>query len=80
MPSRGQSLIELPIEFLAGVVRGTGGKRWRQFAPLILAIFLFVLVANWLSLLPGVGTIGLLGGRRRGTGSSSRSCAPAPPT
>ena len=59
VPSRGQSIIELPIEFLAGVVRGTGGKRWRQFAPLILAIFLYVLVANWLSLLPGVGTIGL---------------------
>lgn len=58
VPSRGQSIIELPIEFLAGIVRGTGGKRWRQFAPLILAIFLFVLTANWLSLLPGVGTIG----------------------
>ena len=59
VPSRGQSLIELPIELLAGIVRGTGGKRWRQFAPLILAIFLFVLTANWLSLLPGVGTVGL---------------------
>jgi F-type H+-transporting ATPase subunit a len=59
VPSRGQSLVELPIEFLAGIVRGTGGKRWRQFAPLIFAIFLFVLTANWLSLLPGVGTIGL---------------------
>jgi F-type H+-transporting ATPase subunit a len=62
VPSRGQSIIELPIEFLAGIVRGTGGKRWRQFAPLILAIFLFVLTANWLSLLPGVGTIGLAEG------------------
>ena len=59
VPGRAQSLVELPIEFLAGVVRGTGGKRWRQFAPLIFAIFLFVLTANWLSLLPGVGTIGL---------------------
>jgi len=59
VPSRGQSLIELPIEFLAGIVRGTGGKRWRQFAPLIFTIFLFVLTANWLSLLPGVGTVGL---------------------
>lgn len=59
VPTRGQSIIELPIEFLAGVVRATGGKRWRQFAPLIFAIFLYVLVANWLSLLPGVGTIGL---------------------
>ena len=61
IPTRLSSLVELPIEFLAGVVRGTGGKRWRQFAPLIFAIFLFVLTANWLSLLPGVGTIGLAG-------------------
>jgi F-type H+-transporting ATPase subunit a len=61
VPSRGQSIIELPIEFLAGVVRGTGGRRWRQFAPLIFGIFLYVLIANWLSLLPGVGTIGLAG-------------------
>jgi F-type H+-transporting ATPase subunit a len=59
VPSRAQSIIELPIEFLAGVVRGTGGRRWRQFAPLIFGIFLFLLVANWISLLPGVGTIGL---------------------
>lgn len=58
VPGRAQSLVELPIEFLAGVVRGTGGKRWRQFAPFIFAIFLYVLTANWLSLLPGVGTIG----------------------
>ena len=62
VPSRGQSILELPIEFLAGIVRGTGGRRWRQFAPLIFAIFLFVLTANWLSLLPGVGTIGLMEG------------------
>jgi len=62
VPSRGQSLIELPIEFLAGVVRGTGGKRWRQFAPFVFAIFLYVLTANWLSLLPGVGTIGVMHG------------------
>jgi F-type H+-transporting ATPase subunit a len=67
VPSRGQSLVELPIEFLAGIVRGTGGKRWRQFAPLIFGIFLFVLTANWLSLLPGVGTIGLAGNASDGT-------------
>lgn len=60
VPGRRQSLLELPIEFLSGIVRGTGGKRWRQFAPLVFGIFLFILVANWLSLFPGVGTIGLI--------------------
>ncbi len=63
IPSRRQSLIELPIEWLTGIVRGTGGSRWRQFVPFIVTIFLFVLVANWLSLLPGVGTIGRYEGK-----------------
>lgn len=58
VPGRFQSLLELPIEFLSAIVRGTGGKRWRQFAPLVFALFLFILVANWMSLLPGVGVIG----------------------
>jgi F-type H+-transporting ATPase subunit a len=58
IPGRFQSLVELPIEWLAGVVRGTGGKRWAEFAGLVIAIFLFVLVANMIGLLPGVGVIG----------------------
>jgi F-type H+-transporting ATPase subunit a len=58
VPSRATSVVELPIEFLADIVQGTGGTRWRRFAPLVFGIFLFLLVANWLSLLPGVGTIG----------------------
>jgi F-type H+-transporting ATPase subunit a len=59
VPGRFQSLIELPIEWLAGVVRGTGGKRWAEFAGLVMAIFLFVLVANLIGLLPGVGVVGV---------------------
>ncbi len=57
VPSRTQSLLELPVEWMAGIVEGAGGSRWRQFVPLIIGIFLFVLVANWIGLLPGVGTI-----------------------
>lgn len=60
VPGRRQSLIELPIEWVAGVVRGTGGKRWAEFAGLVIAIFLFVLVGNLVGLLPGVGTIGIV--------------------
>jgi F-type H+-transporting ATPase subunit a len=56
VPGRFQSLIELPIEWLAGVVRGTGGRRWAEFAGLVMAIFLFVLVANLIGLLPTVPT------------------------
>ena len=59
VPGRLQSLIELPIEWIAGIVRGTGGKRWAEFAALVIAVFLFVLVANLIGLLPGVGTVGI---------------------
>ena len=59
VPSRMQSVIELPIEFMGGIVRAQGGERWRSIAPLILTLFLLVLIANWVGLLPGVGTIGI---------------------
>jgi F-type H+-transporting ATPase subunit a len=58
VPSRMQVLVEFPIDWIAGIVSNTGGSRWRSFAPLVISIFLFVLIANWIGLLPGVGTIG----------------------
>ena len=58
LPSRMQALIEFPIEWTAQIVEANGGRHWRSFAPLIVAIFVFVLLANWIGLLPGVGTIG----------------------
>jgi F-type H+-transporting ATPase subunit a len=59
VPGRFQALVEFPIDWMAGIVRGTGGKRWREFAGLVIAIFLFVLVANFIGLLPGVGVVGV---------------------
>ena len=58
VPGRLQTLIELPFEFVHGVVRDQGGRTWRQILPLIATIFIFVLVANWMGIVPGVGTIG----------------------
>jgi len=58
IPSRLQSLIEFPIEWMANIVSGST-SRWRGYVALVIGLFLMILVANWLSLLPGVGTIGL---------------------
>jgi F-type H+-transporting ATPase subunit a len=58
VPGRFQALVEFPVEWVANIVRGTGGKRWREFAGLVIAIFMFVLVANYIGLLPGVGVVG----------------------
>jgi len=59
VPGRLQGVFEAVVEFFAGVAESTAGKRaGRRFLPLVLAIFLGVLVSNWLGVLPGVGTIG----------------------
>lgn len=57
VPSRVQGLVELPFEFMINLTRTQGGSRWRSFLPLVATLFLYILVANWLGLLPGVGTI-----------------------
>ena len=59
VPRRLQSFLEFPLEFLGGVIRGQHPTRWRSILPAILTIFLLVLFANYVGLLPGVGTIGL---------------------
>jgi F-type H+-transporting ATPase subunit a len=59
VPSRFQSILEFPIEFLANIVRAQSGSRWRAILPPVMTIFLLVLVANYVGLLPGVGTIGV---------------------
>ena len=59
VPGRVQSLIEFPIEWMANIVSGST-SRWRGYVALVIGLFLMILVANWLGLLPGVGTIGIV--------------------
>lgn len=60
VPSRIQSGFELIVEFLLGIVEGSAGKRLgRQLFPLIGGLFIFILFANYLELLPGLGSVGL---------------------
>ena len=60
IPGRLQSAIELPVEYMAGIAAGST-SRWRSYVGLVIGLFLMILVANWLGLLPGVGTIGIHG-------------------
>lgn len=60
IPGRLQSLIEMPVEYIAGITAAST-SRWRGYVALVVGLFLMILVANWLGLLPGVGTIGLRG-------------------
>lgn len=58
IPGRAQSIFEMVTEFLLNLVEATAGKRvGRRIFPLIGALFIFIIVANYSGLLPGVGTI-----------------------
>ncbi|MEI6045043.1 MAG: F0F1 ATP synthase subunit A [Chloroflexota bacterium] len=60
VPGRWQALWELIIEFLLNLVEGSLKKKaGRVFFPLLATFFVYILIANWFSLLPGVGTIGI---------------------
>ncbi|MDD9994669.1 MAG: F0F1 ATP synthase subunit A [Dehalococcoidia bacterium] len=58
VPSGWQNLFEVIIEYFQRIGEGLAGKRGLTYVPLALSIFLFILVANWMGILPGFGTIG----------------------
>ncbi|PWB80047.1 MAG: ATP synthase F0 subunit A [Methylocystaceae bacterium] len=53
-PSRAQAALELLVTTIDGQIRETMQTEPRAYRGLIGAIFIFVLVANWSSLIPGV--------------------------
>lgn len=58
VPGRGQSIAELLVGGLYDFFTSVSGKYIAQVFPLVASLFLFILVANWVGLLPGVGTVG----------------------
>jgi F-type H+-transporting ATPase subunit a len=60
VPSGFQNLMEWTIEWFWGLVKNIAGSWAPRFFPIVMTIFLFVLVSNWLGLLPGFSSIGLL--------------------
>ncbi|RJQ36372.1 ATP synthase F0 subunit A [Candidatus Parcubacteria bacterium] len=61
VPGRLQSIVELFIEQGLGLMDTLFGSRHLsvRYFPLIATVFLFILISNWLGLLPGIGSIGL---------------------
>lgn len=60
VPSGLQNLAEIVVEMLLGLVEPVAGsKLGRRIFPLIASLFIFILTANWIGLLPGFGTIGI---------------------
>ena len=58
-PGRLQGLVEVILEFFLRLAESVAGhERARRFFPLVMTIFLFVVTANWMGILPGFGTVG----------------------
>ena len=52
VPGRMQSVAEISYEFVANMIRSTAGKEGLKFFPFIFALFMFILFANVLGLIP----------------------------
>lgn len=52
-------IVEMLIEFFDDLCQKVAGKHGREFFPLVTSLFVFILVSNWLGLIPGVGTVGI---------------------
>lgn len=60
VPGRFQAWVELLGGFLYGQAKQMAGKNARTLFPLVASIFVFLLAVNWMKLMPGVESVGVL--------------------
>lgn len=53
------NFMEWVVVGMYGFAESVAGKWVSRFFPIVMTIFLFIVVSNWLGLVPGVGTIGV---------------------
>jgi len=58
VPGLFQTTMEYVVEGLYSLTESVAGKNTEKVFPWFISFFLFILVSNWLALLPGFGTIG----------------------
>src|ERR1051326_2334786 len=57
VPGRIQSIAELSYEFVADTIQSTAGREGMKFFPLVFTLFMFILVANIIGLVPYTFTV-----------------------
>ena len=57
VPSRIQSVAEISYEYIAGMVKENLGEGGMKFFPWVFSIFVFILVLNFIGLIPGNFTV-----------------------
>ncbi|MEM9706634.1 MAG: F0F1 ATP synthase subunit A [Pseudomonadota bacterium] len=54
IPGRMQSIAEMSYEFVAEMVRDSIGPNGMKFFPYVFTLFIFILLSNWLGLMPSI--------------------------
>ena len=58
VPSTGQNLVEIVYDFVEDLTLSTlGNKEGRTFVPFIFTIFSFILLANWIGVIPNIAQL-----------------------
>ncbi|MBI3342006.1 F0F1 ATP synthase subunit A [Candidatus Curtissbacteria bacterium] len=63
IPSPLQNFAEFLVESLYNMVQSVAGEKTKVFFPIVASFFFFIIVGNYLGLLPGAGTIGYYEGK-----------------
>ncbi|VBB08927.1 atpase f0 complex subunit a active site [Lucifera butyrica] len=56
VPRGWQNLLEMAVTALLDQIEGAMGPNGKKLSPLIITLFLFLLIANWLGLVPGLSS------------------------
>jgi len=61
VPGKVQCLVEMFIEEMVSFMTTVTGdkEKTKRFFPLVATFFLFILISNWIGILPGVGSVGI---------------------
>ncbi len=59
VPDKLQNFAEIIIETLYSTMENLAGERTKRIFPIVATFFIFIVVSNYLGLLPGIGTIGI---------------------
>ena len=57
VPGRWQSMVELSYEFISNMLHDAAGAEARKFFPFIFSLFMFILFANLIGMIPGAFTV-----------------------
>jgi len=52
-----QNVFEVLVEGLMGLIEQTAGRKGREFAPVVMTAFIFILSANWIGTIPPFGDL-----------------------